>query len=326
LSPSMARRLSQALIDNGLDITWECYLRFESAFTDPELAALMHRSGCRSVIFGLESANQRTLNGMNKGTKAEIAQEIIDVFKANRISMLIYTIIGFPTETREEALETMAFAAKNHEPGKAIFGHHFFYLPKHSLLFQQLEEHGIVLPETAAKTTPIMIHDLETTIGMSRREAADLYAQAIGQIEHKTIEESLRDCKDRKEEIIRDSELWLNPFLVSITSNYSYVELKDNPEGKDEFAPLDQPRILLFHPELGPPSTESLEELSLAEWSFIERLQTPKTFERALAEWRDQAGTSTSVSEEDLALLLQELIEKEFISFRFERATHSNWG
>jgi anaerobic magnesium-protoporphyrin IX monomethyl ester cyclase len=107
-SPAHARRLSTEIIERGLPVQWICRARFEDAFTT-ELLALMARAGCVQIWFGLESASQRVLDLMDKGTRVETASRIIKSCKSVGIGIHALVMHGFPTETEEEALDTVRF-------------------------------------------------------------------------------------------------------------------------------------------------------------------------------------------------------------------------
>jgi anaerobic magnesium-protoporphyrin IX monomethyl ester cyclase len=57
----------------------------------------------------LESYNQRILDLMNKGVRTEHVGRIVERCHEAGIETRLMCMVGFPTETREEALETMRF-------------------------------------------------------------------------------------------------------------------------------------------------------------------------------------------------------------------------
>jgi anaerobic magnesium-protoporphyrin IX monomethyl ester cyclase len=108
MSPSYVRRFCQAILQHGLDIKWICRARFETAFTR-ELLALMSRAGCVQVWFGFESASQRILNLMDKGTDASITTRILADCAEMGVGVHLLAMHGFPGEIDEEAEQTVAF-------------------------------------------------------------------------------------------------------------------------------------------------------------------------------------------------------------------------
>ncbi len=107
-SPASLRRISQGLIDSGADYHWQTEARFERKLDLP-LLELMHRSGCRKVLFGLESGHQRVLDLMEKGNQLEDTRRILEDCQKAHVGIHVFLICGFPTETEEEADASVDF-------------------------------------------------------------------------------------------------------------------------------------------------------------------------------------------------------------------------
>jgi hypothetical protein len=110
LSPT--KRLCQQMIERRLDVKWTCEMRFEKNLTR-ELLASMRDAGCLKIVFGLESFNPRVMDLMKKGIKQDWVRRIADDCVDLGIAVHCYIIVGFPTETEAEALETMNFIVEN---------------------------------------------------------------------------------------------------------------------------------------------------------------------------------------------------------------------
>ena len=110
LSPT--RRLCQQMVEKRLDVKWTCEMRFEKNLTR-DLLASMRDAGCLKIVFGLESFNQRVMDLMKKGIKQEWVRRITDDCVDLGVAVHCYIIVGFPTETEAEALETMSFIVEN---------------------------------------------------------------------------------------------------------------------------------------------------------------------------------------------------------------------
>ena len=110
LSPT--KRLCQQLVDRNLNLQWTCEMRFEKNLTK-DLLAQMRDAGCLKIVFGLESFNQRVMDFMKKGIKQESVRRITEDCLDLGIAVHCYVIVGFPTETEEESLETMNFIVEN---------------------------------------------------------------------------------------------------------------------------------------------------------------------------------------------------------------------
>jgi len=97
----------EIMIKRGLGkrINLDCNMRFGALSL--KQYKLMKKAGFRLVLFGLESANQVTLDRINKNVKAEV---IIDSCKMARQAGLyphITIMFGYPWETYEDALRTL---------------------------------------------------------------------------------------------------------------------------------------------------------------------------------------------------------------------------
>ena len=100
-------RLCQEIINNGLDIEWICEAQTKT-FTR-EVLEIMKAAGCKRVKLGIESGNDRILKLMKKGTSRQEIRTVVDLIKEVGIDLTIYILIGMPTETRAEMLETYSF-------------------------------------------------------------------------------------------------------------------------------------------------------------------------------------------------------------------------
>ena len=90
-------------------IYFDCNVRFGSL--TPEDFSLMKKANFRLLLFGLESANQKTLDRVNKNLKAEKIRQ--DCLNATRAGLFPHVSImfGYPWESYEDALETLKLGA-----------------------------------------------------------------------------------------------------------------------------------------------------------------------------------------------------------------------
>jgi anaerobic magnesium-protoporphyrin IX monomethyl ester cyclase len=99
--------LCQAIIDRKMKIRWNCETRVD--MVTKELLAKMKQAGCTDVWFGVESGSQRVLKAMDKGI---LTEQTVKAFKwAREVGLMTVAnvILGFPTETKETAWETVRF-------------------------------------------------------------------------------------------------------------------------------------------------------------------------------------------------------------------------
>lgn len=108
LEASRLDALSKELLSRGRHYFWHGETRFSPRLTKDVFKRLFS-AGCRQLQLGLESYNQRVLNLMKKNTKVEwIDQNINDALESG-IPVHLFFMTGFPTETREEALNTISY-------------------------------------------------------------------------------------------------------------------------------------------------------------------------------------------------------------------------
>ncbi len=118
LIPELMKNISSGLIDNKLEINWACKIMLCSEFSDSKFCAGLKESGLESVEIGFESISPRILGLMNKHQKDRKNEEIkaiLDTLKKADIHIHLFVIFGFPTETRNEARQTLDFLLKNRD-------------------------------------------------------------------------------------------------------------------------------------------------------------------------------------------------------------------
>ena len=109
INKSHVRELCSKIIDRGLHkkIKWTCMTRVN--LVDYELLALMHKAGCWSIHYGVESGSQRLLNIIQKGITIEQIKQAFKWTRKAGIETKAFFMLGLPTETIEESLRTIQF-------------------------------------------------------------------------------------------------------------------------------------------------------------------------------------------------------------------------
>jgi radical SAM superfamily enzyme YgiQ (UPF0313 family) len=97
----------EAIVRRRLKIAWSCNCRTD---VDLSLLPLMKRSGCRMLMVGFEFGTQEALDAVKKGTTLEHSVRLAN--EARRLGFTVHGcfMFGAPGETRESALDTIAFA------------------------------------------------------------------------------------------------------------------------------------------------------------------------------------------------------------------------
>lgn len=170
ISPAFMGRLSDEILRRGLDIRWSCYARFEKAFLNQELCRKLAASGLQMLYFGMESACQRILDLMQKGTPKAIFGDVLrNTAEAGIMNMILY-FIGFPTETQDEALESMTFLLEHQDHVTyALAGR--FMLEEQSPIYRAPEQFGISeITPLSKKADLTLIYNYKTNTGMTHEQ------------------------------------------------------------------------------------------------------------------------------------------------------------
>lgn len=141
ISPGRFRRISEDLIDQGLDITWYALAKPDLIYTR-EILDIMYRGGCRYILWGVESAHQRIIDLMDKGTTPDGVAEVLARSTRAGIRNHLFIIVGFPSETRDEFMATMDFLYANRDNVHRILACGFS-LDNGSIIFKEPERFGI---------------------------------------------------------------------------------------------------------------------------------------------------------------------------------------
>lgn len=142
-------KIADLIIKKRLNILWTTYSKFDTKFT-LSLCKKILRSGCEMLSFGLESANQRVNDLMNKGVKIATVIENLNVFRKLRFGCAIGAMIGFPGETQPEMEHTADFLNSYIDENKGIAGYiSIFSLNARSYVYNNPQEYGISFIENA---------------------------------------------------------------------------------------------------------------------------------------------------------------------------------
>ena len=114
IPPHTLRALSAQLAERGSPVHWCGCVRFERVFS-PELLASMSRGGYRMALFGLETASERMIQHMIKGTQRETMGRVLEESAQAGIWNHTFFFFGFPGETMEDAQETVNFIYAHQE-------------------------------------------------------------------------------------------------------------------------------------------------------------------------------------------------------------------
>lgn len=89
-------------------VPWQVSCRVDTV--DLEVLQAMKRAGCFLVSFGVETGVPRLLATLRKGTTVEQSERAVRLAKEAGLRVRGTFILGIPTETRQESLETIRFS------------------------------------------------------------------------------------------------------------------------------------------------------------------------------------------------------------------------
>ncbi len=108
VAPKTIVKLSQAIVDASLDIRWATDLKPEKYLTQ-ERADILRKAGAVACALGVESGSDRVLKLIDKGAPVAVVSTVIDHLSNAGIAAEAMCFTEFPTETHDEALETLDF-------------------------------------------------------------------------------------------------------------------------------------------------------------------------------------------------------------------------
>ncbi len=183
IPPRTLRRLGEALKDQPEPVNWCGAVRLEKALVEPLLRDIS-ASGCRMLLYGLETASEPIIKRMVKGTLKEEMSRVLHDAAAAGIWNHTFFFFGFPGETLADAQETVNFiyahqdAIHSASPGAFTLER---YAPAH--LFP--EQFGILSYEVDPQRDLAIYFDYTAAEGMQEDEANLLVERLIDQLPDK---------------------------------------------------------------------------------------------------------------------------------------------
>jgi radical SAM superfamily enzyme YgiQ (UPF0313 family) len=118
LSKSKVIQFCEELLSRNIKIAWNCYSRVDTI--DSEMAALMKRSGCYQVKFGIEAGTETSLRKIKKKISLKQAVKAINLVHSYHIESKASFMFGIHDETLQDSKSTLDFALEL-QPDLATF-------------------------------------------------------------------------------------------------------------------------------------------------------------------------------------------------------------
>ena len=141
VAPKTIVKLSQAVVAAGLDIRWATDLKPEKYLTK-ERAETLREAGAVACALGVESGSARVLKLIDKGAPIEVVADVMQHLSGAGIAAEAMCFTEFPTETHDEALDTLEFL-DDHRAELAVYIVGEFGLTHGSLVAQSPARFGI---------------------------------------------------------------------------------------------------------------------------------------------------------------------------------------
>lgn len=138
--------LCDLIIQEGLKIDWVSYAIIRPDM-DEEFLSKLKKSGCHTLIYGLESGSDNILARMNKQYSAKEAERAIRLTHQAGICTNINLIAGFPGENEVDLLETIRFLERNQDYISEVTNISSFVLSRFSEVALNKTRYGIIWDE-----------------------------------------------------------------------------------------------------------------------------------------------------------------------------------
>jgi len=180
IPPKALSRIADEIQKRRLVVRLSADSRFDAGFT-PDLCRRIFKAGFVHLRFGLESASDRVLQHMRKGTRRETIEATLKNLSREGVCTHLYAFFGFPTETPVEAEETVEFVVKNKDFISSASCTTFGLLDQ-SPAFSHPEDFGIATVDRAQDVLFKYFFDFECSSGLTHTEArqkADAFFAAM---------------------------------------------------------------------------------------------------------------------------------------------------
>jgi len=172
--PALLKKVTQLLVEQDVGIKWTTLIRFEESLQDPEVWRLAAKSGCCTLYYGMESANERVLGLMDKHVKKSVIENNLQQAANAGIWNHVMAFYGFPGETREEAEETRQFILDNQANIHSV-ELFYFVAYRHTPMVRNSEKFGITIHKQEEYDLPLdYYYTLNEPVGLTCLDAMQL--------------------------------------------------------------------------------------------------------------------------------------------------------
>ena len=105
-----AQELCERMIKEELNFGWVCWSRVD--VINEELLKAMKNAGCHTILFGVETASEKSLKSMGKGYTLREVEETFRLCREYGVRTLATYILGLPGEDKNSVMQTIEFAVR----------------------------------------------------------------------------------------------------------------------------------------------------------------------------------------------------------------------
>jgi radical SAM superfamily enzyme YgiQ (UPF0313 family) len=131
------------IIVKNIKIKWTGYARCDKRM-DLAFYEKLAKSGCFALHVGIESGSNKVLKDMDKGLSVEVMEDNLKYAKATEIKVHTNWILGFPTETIQDAYESYIFLVRNYKNMGSIAPGMGFGLSPESIVGQNFDRFNLI--------------------------------------------------------------------------------------------------------------------------------------------------------------------------------------
>jgi radical SAM superfamily enzyme YgiQ (UPF0313 family) len=136
-----AYQVCEEMLRRNLNINWSAFARVDN-MTD-ELATLMKRAGCNTVLFGVESADEDILKTIRKGLTPDDVRNGVRIATGAGIQVYCSFIIGLPGESADTIQKSIAFTDEINRKYGAEYGYHMLSPLPGTELYDKADDYGL---------------------------------------------------------------------------------------------------------------------------------------------------------------------------------------
>ncbi|MBA4387684.1 MAG: hypothetical protein C0404_06860 [Verrucomicrobia bacterium] len=175
VSPERLEAIAEYNTSLGLQTPFSAFVRFEKEFASEPFCRKLAAGGFIGGQAGLETGTERVNALINKGIDLKLVPAILRNFRRNNILIHVYSMVGFPGETIDEARETFQFIKRHRKNLTLDWQIYPLRVLENGPLARGAAEYGLELQNFPGNVL-LPISRYKTTSGMSAEDSNRLSA------------------------------------------------------------------------------------------------------------------------------------------------------